>query len=290
MDDDRLTAMAESVSPWVAGVFDDVRTRAWRWIESPALDALVEALGGPPGATIDELLAWSSQTLDTHAGAERRDAEPVRWSGNTVEALIRAAGPLGLLASADPELDAYDSVVVLGGATTGNELRTALIKDLVDRGLRVGEICGLAAHRTFSPSERDLDLVEDGVDTEWKHLRRCLAAALGPLEAEGSMAGGIGSQQWLDDRYRGAGERALRLLVAPSASSSRANTSDAVGFFLERHSEDLPRTALIVTSAIYVPYQFSPSQEGWCPAASRMSNSSEPRLRRSVTERFSRSA
>jgi hypothetical protein len=83
-----------------------------------------------------------------------------------------------------------------------------------------------------------------------------LATAFGPLETVESVAGGIGSQQWMDDRYRGENGRALRLLVAPSASSSRANTSEAVAFFLERHSEDLPRTVLVVTSAIYVPYQF----------------------------------
>jgi hypothetical protein len=248
--------MAEHISPWVAARLDDVRAKARQWIQSPALHALVRALDGPPGATIDELLAWTSQTLDTRSGAERRDAEPVMWSSEVLDALVRAAGPLGLLATPTLELEAYDSVVVLGGATTGNELRTALVKDLVDGGLRVEEICGLAAHRAFSPSERDEVLVQEGVDAEWKHLLRCLDAAFGPLEAEGAMAGGVGAQPWLDHRCRGAGGQALRLLVAPSASSSRANTSEAVGFFLERHSDDLPRTLLVVTSAIYVPYQF----------------------------------
>ena len=248
--------MAESISPWVAARLDDVRARARQWIESPVLDALVKAMGATSDATVDELVAWTAQTLDTRAGAERRDAEPVNWSGEIVDALVRAAGPLGLLATAAPELAAYDGVLVLGGATTGNELRTALVRNLVDEGLRVGELCGLAAHRAFSPSERDEVFVQEGVDTEWKHLRRCLATAFGPLETVESVAGGIGSQQWMDDRYRGENGRALRLLVAPSASSSRANTSEAVAFFLERHSEDLPRTVLVVTSAIYVPYQF----------------------------------
>lgn len=244
------------MAPWVAGRLDDVRRRARGWIGSPALSTLVRAMGGPAGATIDELVAWTSQTLDTRAGAERRDAQRVMWNIEIVDALIRAAGPLGLLATAVPELMAYDSVVVLGGATTGNELRTALIKDLVDGGLRVGEMCGLSAHRTFSGSERDEALAEDGVDTEWKHLLRCLDAAFGPLESEGSTAGGVGAQPWLDHRFLGAGERKLRLLVAPSAPSARANTSDAMEFFLERSAADLPETVLVVTSAIYVPYQF----------------------------------
>jgi len=248
--------MVGSVSPWVASGLDDVRARARQWIESPVLDAVVRALGGPPGATIDELLAWTSQTLDTRSGAERRDAEPVIWSSEVIDALVRAAGPLGLLATPTPELEAYDGLVLLGGATTGNELRTALVKDLVDGGLRVEEICGLAADRTFSASERDEVLAQEGVDTEWTHLRRCLATAFGPLEAVESLAGGVGWQQWSDDRYRGENGCALRLLVAPSASLSRANTLDAVGFFLERHSDDLPQTLLVVTSAIYVPYQF----------------------------------
>jgi hypothetical protein len=104
------------------------------------LDALVQALGGPSGPTIDDLLAWTSRTLDTRGGAERRDAEIVRWSGDIVDALVRAAGPLGLLETAGPELKDYDAVVVLGGATTGNELRTTLVKDLMDGGLRVVSI------------------------------------------------------------------------------------------------------------------------------------------------------
>jgi hypothetical protein len=59
----------------------------------------------------------------------------------------------------------------------------------------------------------------------------------------------------LDDRYQAEGGRAVRLLVAPSVSS-RANTSEAVAFFLQRHSDSIPETVLVVTSAIYVPYQF----------------------------------
>ena len=145
--------------------------------------------------------------------------------------------------------------MLLGGATTGNELRTALVKDLVDEGLQTGEICGLAGHRAFSPSEWEDVLVQEGVDTEWKHLRRCLATAFGPLGGVDSRAGGSGSQHWLDDRYQAEGGRAVRLLVAPSVSS-RANTSEAVAFFLQRHSDSIPETVLVVTSAIYVPYQF----------------------------------
>jgi hypothetical protein len=248
--------MGDSISPWVAGGLEDVQARARQWIESPALEALVETLGGPPSGGIDRLLAWTSETLDTRAGAERRDAASVKWEERAVDALVSAAGPLGLLATAKPSLSAYGGALILGGATTGNELRTAFVRDLVEGSLRIGEIYGLAAHRPLSVFEGDEALARAGIDTEWTHLRRCLAEAFGPMQAEGSMAGGMGWQQWSDDRYRGKGGLALRLLVAPSSSSSRPNTSDAIAFFLERHPDEVPKHLLVVTSAIYVPYQF----------------------------------
>jgi hypothetical protein len=249
--------MPKPISAWVAHELLDVHRRARQWIESSALNVLVEAMGGPVGGSIEEVEAWALSNLDTRGGLERRDAPRARLNPEIVEQLIRAAGPLGLLNARDPELRAYDCVVVLGGATTGNELRTAFVKDLIDRGLRTGVVCGLAAHRTFSPSERDEALAEVGIDTEWKHLLHCFNRAFGPLESEVSPAGGVVSASELDRCYRGEGNQALRFLVAPSPSDpSRANTSDSVAFFLERHSTNLPQNILFVTSAIYVPYQF----------------------------------
>ena len=37
---------------------------------------LVKTMGVQPRATIDELLAWTSLTLDTRAGAERETPHP----------------------------------------------------------------------------------------------------------------------------------------------------------------------------------------------------------------------
>jgi len=99
-------------------------------------------------------------------------------------------------------LTGHDTAVILGGATAGNELRTELVRDFLDGGLRIGEISGLVSHRYFSACERDKILIQDGVDTEWEHLRWYLAATFGPLEAAESVAGGKGSQHWLDEQFQ----------------------------------------------------------------------------------------
>jgi hypothetical protein len=106
-------------------------------------------------------------------------------------------------------LTGHDTAVILGGATAGNELRTELVRDFLDGGLRIGEISGLVSHRYFSACERDKILIQDGVDTEWEHLRWYLAATFGPLEAAESVAGGKGSHWWTNSSRGENDPRAL---------------------------------------------------------------------------------
>jgi hypothetical protein len=240
---------------WVGGTIQGVQEQARSWRTSQALRALVAAMGGP-SANSDDLVAWSSHTLDTRGGGERRDARPTTWDDDITDALVAAAGPLGLLATAQPSLPRYECALLLGGATTGNELRTAYVDELLKTGVALDEIAGLAAYRPLGPSEQTDALTGEGIDNEWTHLRRCLAANFGPLRSERSASGGEGVGRWVDQQFQGAVGVPIRLLVAPSSSSARANTADAIVFFMERHRKQLPRHLLIVTSAIYVPYQF----------------------------------
>lgn len=89
------------------------------------------------------------------------------------------------------------------------------------------------------------------------NLLRYLADTFGPLQASASTNGGTGSASWQDHEFDTAMGTNLRVLVTPSSSAHRrANTSDSLTFLLDRIPLVRRRHVLIITSAIYAPYQF----------------------------------
>lgn len=229
------------------------------WLESVAFQRFTAALGGPnpPIGDLEALVKWSARILDTRRGTERRDAIPTTWTTDQIRGLLSAAGPLGLLETAAPCRASYDMTVLLGGATTGNRLRTALARDLADRGVDLGMLVAATAERALSDHEHasDPDSMEDR--TEWANLLRYLADAFGPLQAGAAATGGTGSAAWQDHEFDTAMGTNLRVLVAPSSSAHRrAHTSDSLAFLLYRISLVQRRHVLVITSAIYAPYQF----------------------------------
>lgn len=246
-------------SAWVSGSQVDVLRVAARWLESADLQRLTATLGGPSPATQDReaLLTWSARVLDTRRGAERRDVIPTTWTTDQIRGLLSTAGPLGLLQTTAPCRASYAITVLLGGATTGNRLRTALARDLASRGVDLGMLVAVTAERTLSDHEHasDPDSMED--QTEWANLLRYLADAFGPLQSGAVTTGGTGSAAWQDRKFTTATGGNLRVLVAPSCSAHRrANTSDGLTFLLKRIPLVRRRHVLIITSAIYAPYQF----------------------------------
>lgn len=244
---------------WVAARQVDVRHTAQRWLESAAFQQLIAALGGPDPTVQDlgALVRWSANVLDTRRGAERRDAIPTIWPSDQARALMSTAGPLGLLETAEPCRSAYEITILAGGATAGNRLRTGLARDLLNRGVDLGALVAVTAERTLSNHEHATD--PDSVDdrTEWSNLLRHLANAFGPLRGSETTTGGTGSGAWQDQKFVTPTDRELRLLVAPSRSANRrANTSDGLRFFLERIPRGQRHHIMIITSAIYAPYQF----------------------------------
>lgn len=244
---------------WVADNHANVLRTAQCWLVSSALERLTTALGGPSPDTYDleALTTWSANTLDTRRGTERRDSVPTTWTRDQIKALLSAAGPLGLLETAEPHRAAYAATILVGGATTGNRLRSALARDLANRGVDLGMLVAVTAERALSEHEHatDPDSITDR--TEWSNLLHYLDDAFGPLRVNTANAGGTGSTSWQDQQLDTAAGRNLRLLVAPSSSTHRrANTSDGLTFLLERIPPTQRRNILIITSAIYAPYQF----------------------------------
>jgi hypothetical protein len=101
-------------TPWVAAALPEVTDRARRWLTNDILDQLIRQLGGPPPAieNLAELCVWSTSVLDRRRGAERREAQPLDLPPDSLDALLQAADPLGLVRTAPPIGSHYDAVIV----------------------------------------------------------------------------------------------------------------------------------------------------------------------------------
>lgn len=237
----------------------DVLLTARHWLKSDPLQRLVATFGGPTSAAQDlgNLAKWSAGVLDTRRGTERRDSIPTTWTKEQIRALLSAAGPLGLLETAKPRCSSYGATLLLGGATTGNRLRTELARDLLSEGVDLGMIVAVTAERPLSDHEHATDPESVADPTEWSNLLRHLNGAFGPLRTGTTITGDTGEIFWQDQEYHTAAGRNLRVLVAPSSGTHRrANTSDGLTFLLERIPLERRNHVLIITSAIYAPYQF----------------------------------
>jgi hypothetical protein len=220
--------------PWIAHSPPEVSERAHRWLRSAALRRLIARLDGPTNATIPELRRWSERNLNTRRGAERRDAPRVLWSADRLDATLEAAGPLGLLATPGPQLTRYDATVLLGGAATGNRLRTALAADLAARGVELGRLALVTAERPIGVREHETDPDSRQDRSEWENLLRHVTDTFGPLS---SMRSEIGAG-WHDQLLHSRDGLTIRVLVAPPGTANRrATTVDGIRFFLGRIDE-----------------------------------------------------
>lgn len=257
MDHDHLSQV-----PWVAGRPGDVLAAARERLAAPALSALIRRLGGPgiqnfPG-DLAAFLEWSRRVLDTRGGVERHEAPTVRFPRDTYSTFLSAGRELGMLAPRPPLLTGYDLTVILGGTVIGNHLRAALAADLAQRGISLGTVVGLTAHRPLTPLE--LTAVEPHSESsEWENLLREINGALGPATTWAPEIGEIlDSYQSALDRDFTLGEGGpMRMLVAPSSETGRrANTSDAVWYLTGKIPPAARTRVLLITSAIYTPYQY----------------------------------
>jgi len=248
---------------WLAQQPGDVPSAAAAWLATPALSALSRALGGPvvrriPG-DLPALAQWSRRVLDTRHGAERHEARRGDLPEPAIRLLAAAARDLGLLATRAPALRAYDTVVILGGTATGNRLRVALTAEFARQGTGMDVVAGLSAHRLITAGERTAEQVPPAEHTEWQNLLREISTAfhVAASARPGPEAPAAGFLTALDQEFGDPAGRRIRILAAPSRDRNRrANTADAVDYLTRRIPAARRQRVLVVTSAIYAPYQF----------------------------------
>lgn len=257
MDNDHLSRTA-----WVATRPADVAAIARDTLTSPALSALVGHLGGPVIRDVpDDLeafLEWSRHALDTRGGAERDQAPAARFSASAYALFLAAARELGMLTTPAPALGEYDLTAILGGTVIGNHLRVTLTADLDRRGTALGTLVGLTAHRPLTAQEQARAEAE-AETSEWQNLLREMTEAFGPPAPRPPATADPPAtfQAALDREFATRDGGAFRILVAPSPEPGRrANTGDSVTYLARQVPPAARRRVLLVTSAIYAPYQF----------------------------------
>lgn len=233
----------------------ELTEQAAAWLASPALLQLVWQMGGPAGAVDPHSLAqWSSKNLDTRQGKERYEAPRATWKASHIEAITRAAAALGLVRSAPPQLTRYDTTVLLGGTTAGNRLRAEFAAGLVNGGVDLGLLALVTARRPISAHEHEAEPKSRGDSSEDENLLRRVSDEFGPLNPVRRDRLGE-SEDW--QLVTEGTQQEVRLLVAaPSPGRARASTSDGIRFLLQRIAGDIGVRTLLVTTAIYAPYQF----------------------------------
>ncbi len=110
-----MSPAVDDLPSWTARDRAQVAARARAWLTSDALRELIAHLAGPSPLDLRALQRWSAAHLDTRRGTERRHAAAVTWSEEWVDALIAAAGPLGLLRTPSPACPRYDVVLCSAG-------------------------------------------------------------------------------------------------------------------------------------------------------------------------------
>ena len=238
-----------AIGPWVAESKRDVRAMAARWLATPALTDLLRGFNGPAGVRdLDMLRSWSAATLDTRLGEERRDAAVAGFSDRQCRLLLDSASSLGLIETPAQQRIAYGMLVILGGTTLGNRLRVEMARDIASR-TAIGRVVVLTSFRHIRPSE-PASPGGEAITHEWQDVLHHVRAAFGGEVRVAEHP----REQSLRIPVAGASIE-TEILVSRDREGRRATTRDQI-VDLASDFATTPSSALVVTSAIYAPYQF----------------------------------
>jgi hypothetical protein len=241
---------AEAVRNFVAG-----------WTDQPALRRIVEAEGGhwPKGSLEErvEALYDFSARWDFRGGAERLEIEstpPKEHDDN----LLADAAELGMTAADRPASEGYDHALILGGTALASIYRLRRLYELRGEGLDIGQVAVLTALREVGEPELQIVrerpeiamIVEQSPRTEFDVMVRAtelFSRSSSTVERTPSPNPNLESAQaQIGDAV---------VLAAPSADPERrANSRDNYDIYANQIG--IADSVLVVTSSIYLPYQF----------------------------------
>ncbi len=238
------------------------------WVGGTACEELIGMFGGPsrpPGQRLlSRLVALDefSDRWDFRGGRERNLADSSHFAEEHEEIILDAARALGLVESPPPRFAEYDHMVVLGGLVRACVLRPRLAHSLIADGLQVSTLTGVGAFRPLGGNEWDLAKASgiDGIQNEFEAMEAGFRNAFAPttlVRESGESFPDDPNLSWLNRVYETDVGVEASIVAAPSSDPTRrANTPDAYRYWAEALEHLAPgQTVLLVTSAIYVPFQ-----------------------------------
>lgn len=230
------------------------------WVESPALRQIVELEGGdwPSGSLADQADALHrfSERWDFRGGAERMDIKATEDELDS-ERILAAAEELGLTTAPPPCRSHYDHALVLGGTALASIYRLRRLYELRENGTEVDCIAVLTALREVKHEELELargrpEIAEiaETAKTEFDVMTAATAAFSDEIaEVEYTP----NENPHLTSAVGHVGDAVV--LAAPSADPDRRpNTRDNYDVYSRQIKPGA--SVLVVTSSIYLPYQF----------------------------------
>jgi hypothetical protein len=254
---------------WKVDLPEDQRTGSLRedidrWIRSPELAALAEVFGAPsPSLDTGPLLAWyddlSSDHWDFRGGKERNLAERPTLTPEQTDAAMEAAAALGLSAPSPPSRDTYDYCLILGGLVRACVTRPRFAAELASQGTAFEQVVALGGFRPLDGDEFALaELMGIRASNEFQAMDAGIRQAF-KIDYPATQKFGEGSEGNSDWRIHDYAEARCSVVAAPSSDPAirRANSADTFVWWAEREPEIYGAHVLLVTNAIYVPYQGS---------------------------------
>lgn len=240
------------------------------WIDQPALRRIVETEGGtwPKGsleAKVEALHEFSAR-WDFRGGAERLEIKSASFEASA-EDLLADAAELGMTAASLPAQTKYNHALVLGGTALASIYRLRRLYELRKDDVKVDRVGVLTALREVGEPELQIvrerpgiaDIVRASPSTEFEVMTAAtefFSGATAKVEFKPS------ENPHLASAAAHVGDAVV--LAAPSADPERrANTRDNYDVYTQQI--DATDSVLVVTSSIYLPYQFFISLQalGW---------------------------
>lgn len=241
------------------------------WIYSDSLRNLIVLYDGyiPENLGLRDYITWLNDFVNIWDFRKRQSDGGERWTikdddKNSAHqnAIMDAAFELGLTESGLPRI-APDYIMPLGGARASNLMRTQYAREVTDNlGKADFSVVALSGKRPVNEIELPY-LAEYAPDakTEYDAINAGLERAFGLTKTEYSerikMTENV-NQRWAVREYT---EQYLRhriySVAAPSSDPARrANSLDTFEFFMKTFRVLPGQKLLLVTSSIYVPFQF----------------------------------
>jgi len=172
---------------------------------------------------------------------------------------------IGLMNPVPPSQDEYDYMLILGGLATGVEPRVKYAAKLIEDGLKIRkQIAGLGSYRVLQEKELPISrkYAPDG-RYEIDHLAAIIDESFDlrtqwMTKTEGDPTTDPRSASYVSELDERPHDRpTIATYAAPSSDpcSRPANTADTYELFAEHNKINASESALLVTSAIYLPYQ-----------------------------------